>query len=334
METSSDKDIPEYNIEWRNGRSDEIYKHEAKAVELALSLGFMPLAQYNGVGADWPIECLACKTQFVTSYLKLQSAKNICSNCFKTRKSIAANDPSSEVFKILETRKLLPLEEYSGDSSKKWKCKCLNCEKVVYIRFTEVKKGKGGCTDCSVKWHLREERITQITKVMLEAHLQPLSPYKSSSKPWECLCLRCGEKVTPTYQNVKRGHGGCIYCQEHSFKHTKPAYFYIIEHLELGALKVGVGNLKSTPDRIKTHLKDGWQLFYRIDFDLGKDAYALETHILRWFRKDLKLPPFLEQGQMKKAGRTETISAEAITVLQIKQKVEALLTELNLPFIK
>jgi hypothetical protein len=223
------------------------------------------------------------------------------------------------------------MEEYPGNSALKWKCKCMKCEKIVYPRYYDLLKGKGGCRDCGSKSHLTEEKLEQISKVMSEAQLQPLTPYSTSVAPWESICLRCGERVTPSYQNVKRGHGGCIYCQEHSFKHTKPAYFYIVEHLELGALKVGVGNVQSTPDRIKTHLKDGWQLFYRADFKLGKDAFTLETHILRWFRKDLKLPPFLEQSQMKKAGRTETISAEAITVLQIKQKVEAVLKELDLP---
>jgi formylmethanofuran dehydrogenase subunit E len=331
MSLEPDGDIPEYRDEWRNGRSEEIYRNESAAIELALSLGFMPLTQYNGVGADWEIQCLTCKNQFISSYAKIKSAKNICPTCLKSRRILSANDPSSGVFKILESRGLIPIEEYSGNSAKKWKCKCIKCDKTVYPRYHDLLKGKGGCKECSSKSHWTEEKLKEISLVMLEAQLQPLVAYAGASKPWECKCLRCGETVTPTYQNVKAGHGGCIYCQEHAFKHNKPAYFYIMEHQELGALKVGVGNLKSKPDRIKTHIKDGWALFHRLDFDLGRDAFALETAILRWFRKELMLPPFLEQSQMKKAGRTETISAEAITVLQIRQKVEVVVKELKIP---
>jgi hypothetical protein len=167
--------------------------------------------------------------------------------------------------------------------------------------------------------------------VMKEAQLEPLDPFTTVSAKWRSRCLRCGEEVFPTFHNVNRGHGGCIYCQEHAFKHDKPAYFYIIEHVELGALKVGVGNVQSTPDRLKTHIKDGWTVHQRIDFEVGRDAFSLETHILRWFRKELDLPPFLEQSQMKKAGRTETISSDGVTVPQIKAKVEEVLKELKLP---
>jgi recombinational DNA repair protein (RecF pathway) len=326
-----EEDIPEYKDEWRNGRSEEVYRNESQAIDFALNLGFMPLSQYNGVGADWEIQCLTCKNQFTSSYAKIRSAKHICSICLKSKRTIAANDPSSEVFKVLAQRELEPLEEYSGNSANKLMCKCLKCGNTVYPRYYDLLRGKNGCKDCGSRTHLTEEKMAEIAAVMKNAQLQPLVPYTTSSVPWESICLRCGEKVTPSFHNVRRGHGGCIYCQEHSFKHTKPAYFYIMEHPELGALKVGVGNIQSNPDRIKTHIKDGWMLFHKLDFDLGRDAFALETVILRWFRKDLKLPPFLEQNQMKKAGRTETISADALTVLQIRQKVEVVVKELNLP---
>ncbi len=326
----SEEDIPEYKDEWRTGRSEEVYKNESRAIEMVLSLGFMPLTEYKGVSAEWLIECLSCSEKITSSYAKVKSAKNICPNCQKSRRTISANDPDSEVFKILELRSLAPLEEYSGNSAKKWKCKCLKCGQTVFPRYYDLLRGKNGCKACGSRSHLTPEKMEEIEKVMASAFLKPLKPYTTSTNPWECTCMRCGEVVTPSYHNVRRGHGGCIYCQEHAFKHNKPAYFYVMENEELGALKVGVGNIQSTPDRIKTHLRDGWLLHQRIDFEIGKDAFALETFILRWFRKELNLPPFLAQNQMKKAGRTETISAEAISILQLKSKVSSAISELNL----
>lgn len=325
--------IPEYRDEWRTGRSEEIYQNEARAVEIALSKGLMPRSEYRGISEDWGVRCLDCEQEFVTTLSKMRVAKFACPTCLKSQQILSANDSSSEVFLILAERQLEPLEEYSGNSAKKWKCKCLKCGKTVYPRLHDLKIGKNGCKGCGSRAHLTEERLGKIATIMQNAHLQPIGPYQTSSQPWECICLRCGEKVTPTFQNVSRGHGGCIYCQEHSFKHTKPAYFYVMEQPDLGALKVGVGNIQSRPDRIKTHIKDGWVLHYRLDFAIGRDAFTLETHVLRWFRKELNLPSFLEQSQMRKAGRTETISGEAVTVLQVRHKVDALILDLRLPVI-
>lgn len=49
-------------------------------------------------------------------------------------------------------------------------------------------------------------------KVMLNAGLKPLEPYKSSSSKWKCECLTCSRTVFPSYSNVKNG-SGCLFCK-------------------------------------------------------------------------------------------------------------------------
>mgnify|MGYP001163656781 CR=1 FL=1 len=49
--------------------------------------------------------------------------------------------------------------------------------------------------------------------VMEAAGLTPLEPYPGNGgRPWSCLCHECGGEVTPSYESIKRGRGGCKFC--------------------------------------------------------------------------------------------------------------------------
>jgi len=50
-------------------------------------------------------------------------------------------------------------------------------------------------------------------KVMLNAGLKPLTPYKNSTSPWKSKCLICGSIVKPPYKQIARGIGGCKECR-------------------------------------------------------------------------------------------------------------------------
>ena len=47
---------------------------------------------------------------------------------------------------------------------------------------------------------------------MKRAGLKPLEPYLHSKKPWKCKHLKCGRIVSPTYNAIQRGQGGCAFC--------------------------------------------------------------------------------------------------------------------------
>jgi hypothetical protein len=49
-------------------------------------------------------------------------------------------------------------------------------------------------------------------RVMQRAGLKPLEPYRHSKHPWKSKHLKCGRVVTPTYNSIQRGQGGCAYC--------------------------------------------------------------------------------------------------------------------------
>jgi hypothetical protein len=48
--------------------------------------------------------------------------------------------------------------------------------------------------------------------IMRRAGLKPLEPYVDSKKPWKSKHLKCGRIVSPTYNAIQRGQGGCIFC--------------------------------------------------------------------------------------------------------------------------
>ena len=48
--------------------------------------------------------------------------------------------------------------------------------------------------------------------IMRRAGLKPLEPYVDSKKPWKSKHQKCGRIVSPTYNAIQRGQGGCIFC--------------------------------------------------------------------------------------------------------------------------
>ena len=102
---------------------------------------------------------------------------------------------------------LRPLEDYPG-GKKPWKCECLVCGNEVTPRYANVRTGQRGCKYCAGR--VVDEGA--IAAVLAEAHLEALVKFPGTSVPWMCRCLTCGRTVSPQYQNLRSGQGGCIYC--------------------------------------------------------------------------------------------------------------------------
>jgi len=92
-------------------------------------------------------------------------------------------------------------------------------------------------------------------------------------------------------------------------KADAPALVYVITHAALGAAKIGVSDAAGS--RIAEHRRAGWQLVaaFRVAADA---ACAIEADVLRWWRGDLSLPPYLKREQMPQGGWTETVVASSV----------------------
>lgn len=52
----------------------------------------------------------------------------------------------------------------------------------------------------------------EASAVMLKAGYDPLEHYVNSQVKWRCIHVGCGREVSPTYTQIKSGHGGCKHC--------------------------------------------------------------------------------------------------------------------------
>ena len=130
---------------------------------------------------------------------------------------------------------LEPLEPYTNAKTK-WKSKCLKCGSVVNPRYNDIQGGKGGCIGCARRLSSDNQRMDEkkAIKVMLNANLQPLEPYKLSRTPWKCRCFICETIVYPSCNNVLSGKSGCNKCGENKSaeKQRKPQQEAISKMLE------------------------------------------------------------------------------------------------------
>lgn len=292
---------------------------------LLLNSGFQPLEPYTSYQTPWKSKCITCGKLVFPSYGNLKKKKMKCPYCAKNKVD------EIDAINVMLKSNLQPLEPYKTALSK-WKCKCLVCESVVYPKYGSVHKGQGGCTFCGRKMtgeKLKRDADESVA-IMLKAGLKPLEPYIDIKTKWKCKCLKCGNIVNPMFNSIQSGSGGCNYCKKVGFNHSEAGYFYIIWNDELNSIKVGIGNPDSRPDRIKSYLKIGWQLYKKYDFSVGNQAWEIEVATLRWLRKDRKLPQHLTIKEMrKKGGQSETVCADSITALEIKKKVDQLIKGLQ-----
>jgi len=239
-----------------------------------------------------------------------------------------ANSRTAEALIVFMDAGLMPFEDFKGVNYK-WESKCMNCGSIVSPRFADVKGGNGGCKPCGNKSRQTPKFLQEVMQMMLEANLEPLEPYKNAMHKWSCKCLKCGEIVEPTAHNVKAGNGGCVFCQVGAFKHSEPAYLYLIHHELFSAFKVGIGNYKTVNDRIESHKKSGWELLEKYSFKKGSEAFKVEKKVLKWIRKEKGLPIHLTNKDFTHGGASETFSNESITTLEIKNKMEEIIKGLQ-----
>jgi hypothetical protein len=273
------------------------------------SAGLSPLFPYPGASTPWESTCNKCKKFVAPTFSAVKNGAG-CGYCAGNR---IDEDDARKAF----TRALLePLEEYVNASTP-WKSKCHKCGNVVSPSPRNVLSGTG-CRYC-MGVAVDPDYATQ---VMLKKNLQPLEPYPGSHTPWSCKCFKCGKISTPTFNKVARRETGCRYCAMRGPDLVAPSYLYLIESIELNAYKIGVA--RGTSSQIKQHTNAGWVICKTLYFSTGEVAYGAESEVLRWWRKDLQLEPFLNKKQIPHGGWTETIHKDELNIEEILKFMEDL----------
>ncbi len=135
---------------------------------------------------------------------------------------------------------------------------------------------------------------------------------------WVC---KLGHKWSATGNHRVSGQQ-CPYCATGGYEISKPGIFYYIEHLELGASKVGITNASSKTNRLAEFKKLGWGVVTTIQSPDGAAINSLETRILNWIRKDLAVPPYLTKDDLGKiAGWSETFATLAVDRAEVLDQI-------------
>lgn len=126
----------------------------------------------------------------------------------------------------------------------------------------------------------------------------------------------------------KRANGqGCPECAKSGFDPGKPAYFYFMQNLEVGARKVGITN-KGT-DRLTYFRNRGWEVLKLVETPEGHLVRELEAKILIWIRVKHEMPAALSPKDMgRRGGWTETFGLDGLSNKSISRKIALELTNL------
>lgn len=109
-----------------------------------------------------------------------------------------------------------------------------------------------------------------------------------------------------TLEHVMPPDAAALTCR---LKADAPALVYVIVHAALATAKIGVSDAAGS--RIAEHRRAGWQLIAAFHV-AAYAACAIEDDVLRWWRRNLRLPPYLKREQMPQGGWTETVALDSI----------------------
>jgi hypothetical protein len=282
-----------------------------KVINIFRENNLEPLEPYLSANRPWKSKHIPCGKIVYPRFNTVQQGSTGCMHC-------AGNAPVDPIFAVdfFLSKNLRPIEEFKSSNSK-WKSVHLLCNREVSPRFADVYYSGGtGCGYCAGTYVDPDE-----AKLFYESlGFKPLTEYETSGVPWPAIHLKCGKKVSPTYNSIQQG-GGCKYCATNYIKLDEPAFIYLITNPDLNAHKIGISGLNSNTDRLKSHSKRKWTTFKTLNLKTGEIAFELEQKILIWLRNDLCLPPYVLPEQMPQGGFSETVDANEIELLSIWGKV-------------
>lgn len=139
----------EFNVVYANIRKSSSCRYCAgvavipsEAVTVMKNLGMNPLTPYPGGTKRWKCRCVVCRRIIYPTYSSSAGRGSGCIYC--TGHKVDAKDAKN----LMIQNGLTPLEPFLN-STKKWKCRCDTCKRIVTPMYTSVQGGQGGCKYCA-----------------------------------------------------------------------------------------------------------------------------------------------------------------------------------------
>jgi hypothetical protein len=181
--------------------SDQIVDSD-EAYQFFLSKDLQPLVPYPGTAKPWKSVHLLCGEVIQPRYGHIKAGRKGCPVC-------AGKVPINQekAFAFYRSNDLEPQEKFKGPHHP-WKSIHTKCGRKVSPRWANVQQGNSGCAYCSGN----KVDMKEVKALLKNLGLKPLEPYKDGKTPWRCIHLPCGREVSPRYNGLSRGQGGCEFC--------------------------------------------------------------------------------------------------------------------------
>ena len=115
---------------------------ESELLERLKELKLKPLEKYQSAKIPWKCKCLVCGHTVQPTWSRIKSGRGHCAYCSQRRVDIP------QALKFMKSIDLKPLVDFPGNN-KPWLCECLNCKAEVTPRWSDVRQGQGGCSNCA-----------------------------------------------------------------------------------------------------------------------------------------------------------------------------------------
>lgn len=150
----------------------------------------------------------------------------------------------------------------------------------------------------------------------------------SDKKVW-WVCSE-GHEWRSSIKNRSRLESNCPRCSRSGYDPSLPGLFYFIENYTLQARKVGVTNPGVKNKRTEQFKKYGWTMVYSFTSENGYEVLDIETEMLRWIRKELGLPRFLDSSDMNHmGGASETFSGHDPSNSYVLQRIQEVIRQVQ-----
>jgi hypothetical protein len=115
---------------------------ESDLVERLRELRLKPLESYQSAKIPWKCKCLVCGHIVQPTWSRIKSGRGHCAYCAQRRVDIP------QALKFMKSINLKPIVDFPGNN-KPWLSKCLICKNEVAPRWSDVRQGQGGCSNCA-----------------------------------------------------------------------------------------------------------------------------------------------------------------------------------------
>lgn len=272
-----------------------------------------PLEPYpGGARKPWKCRCLnpGCGKVIYPNRNNVMSGQGACKYCAPN----APIDPVAAAAAML-AHGFTPLVPYPG-TGRPWLSQC-TAGHLVAPRYSNVIGRGGACGLCN---RHGPGDPKQAVADMKAAGFTPLEPFRNVGSPWMSLCEGCGNVVSPNLNNVRMRGACCAHCAKYGLDPAAPAWLYLMAHVILGAVKIGITGQHTREDRIARLAGSAWTEVHKWPFETGTAARLIEQTVLKRLRAQGHTP-FLNPAQMPAGGWTETFNAALVSAQQLSAEV-------------